>query len=95
MVPLAFVVPHVQCEEAALSALVVAAVRQQIGAVASLRTVYAVPSLPKTRSGKILRGLLRQIANGEAWTLPATIDDPTIPAILERIVKPSAAQTRL
>ena len=34
--------------------------------------------LPKTRSGKILRGTMRQIADGEAWTMPATIDDPAI-----------------
>ena len=34
--------------------------------------------LPKTRSGKILRGTMRQIADGEPWKMPATIDDPTI-----------------
>jgi propionyl-CoA synthetase len=34
--------------------------------------------LPKTRSGKILRGTMKKIADGEAWTMPATIDDPVI-----------------
>jgi len=37
-----------------------------------------VPRLPKTRSGKILRGTMKKIADGDAWTMPATIDDPVI-----------------
>lgn len=37
-----------------------------------------VPRLPKTRSGKILRGTMRQIADGETWKMPATVDDPAI-----------------
>ena len=53
-------------------------VRQQIGAVAALRIVMNVPRLPKTRSGKILRGTIRSIADGEDWKMPATIDDPVI-----------------
>ena len=51
-------------------------IRDEIGAVASFKLAMRVPSLPKTRSGKILRGTIRKIANGEAWTMPATIDDP-------------------
>jgi len=58
------------------------AVRDQIGAVASLKAAMVVPRLPKTRSGKILRGTMRKIADGEDWKMPATIDDP---AILEEI----------
>ncbi|MGI9463324.1 MAG: AMP-binding enzyme, partial [Aestuariivirgaceae bacterium] len=53
-------------------------VREKIGAVAALRIVMHVPRLPKTRSGKILRGTIRKIADGEDWTMPATIDDPVI-----------------
>lgn len=53
-------------------------VRSKIGAVASLKTVMAVERLPKTRSGKILRGTIRKIADGDTWTVPATIDDPEI-----------------
>jgi propionyl-CoA synthetase len=57
-------------------------VRDSIGAVASFKTALVVPRLPKTRSGKILRGTMRKIADGEEWKMPATIDDP---AILEEI----------
>jgi propionyl-CoA synthetase len=51
-------------------------VRDRIGPVAALKTVMVVARLPKTRSGKILRGTMRSIANGETYRAPATIDDP-------------------
>jgi propionyl-CoA synthetase len=51
-------------------------VRDEIGPVAAFRLCTVVPRLPKTRSGKVLRGTMRRIADGESWTLPATIDDP-------------------
>jgi propionyl-CoA synthetase len=57
-------------------------VREKIGPVAAFKLAIAVARLPKTRSGKILRGTMKKIADGEAWTMPATIDDP---AILEEI----------
>ena len=57
---------------------VVGLVRQKIGAVAAFKTVLTVPRLPKTRSGKILRGTMRKIADGEEYNMPATIDDPVI-----------------
>jgi propionyl-CoA synthetase len=53
-------------------------VREKIGAVAALKTVIAVSRLPKTRSGKILRGTMSKIADGAEWKMPATIDDPAI-----------------
>jgi len=53
-------------------------VRDEIGAVAALRTVVVVPRLPKTRSGKILRATMRKIADREEFKTPATIDDPVI-----------------
>ncbi len=53
-------------------------VRDKIGAVASFKTATVVERLPKTRSGKILRGTVRKIADAEEWRVPATIDDPTI-----------------
>jgi propionyl-CoA synthetase len=53
-------------------------VRDLIGAVASLRNVIIVQRLPKTRSGKILRKLLRSIVDGENFQIPSTIDDETI-----------------
>ncbi|WP_305880316.1 acetate--CoA ligase [Flavobacterium cerinum] len=57
---------------------VVQLVREKIGAVASLRNVVIVQRLPKTRSGKILRKLLRNIVDGEKYQIPSTIDDETI-----------------
>ena len=57
---------------------VVALVRQQIGPVAAFKTVVTVDRLPKTRSGKILRGTMQKIADGLEWKMPATIDDPAI-----------------
>ena len=56
----------------------VRSVRDTIGPVAAFKTVYVVPRLPKTRSGKILRSTMRKIADGQPWTTPATIDDPAI-----------------
>ena len=49
--------------------------RQRIGPVASFKTAMVVKRLPKTRSGKIVRGTVKKIADGEPWTVPATIDD--------------------
>ena len=63
---------------------VVQLVRDVIGPVAAFKTVMTVKRLPKTRSGKILRGTMRQIADGEPWKMPATIDDP---AILEEVTE--------
>jgi len=56
----------------------VALVRGRIGPVASFKTALVVAGLPKTRSGKILRGTMRRIADGEDYPLPATIDDPAV-----------------
>ncbi|MGI6245033.1 MAG: propionyl-CoA synthetase [Pseudochelatococcus sp.] len=54
----------------------IARVREQIGPVAAFRLAITVGRLPKTRSGKILRGTMKKIADGETWSLPATIEDP-------------------
>src|SRR5229473_2710218 len=56
----------------------IALMREKIGPVAAFKLAIAVARLPKTRSGKILRGTMKKIADGEAWTMPATIDDPAI-----------------
>ena len=53
-------------------------VREKIGPVASFKLAITVARLPKTRSGKILRGTMKKIADGEPWTMPATIDDPVV-----------------
>ncbi len=61
-----------------IEAEVIKLVRDEIGPVAAFKQVITVKRLPKTRSGKILRGTLRAISDGEAWKMPATIDDPTV-----------------
>ena len=88
MVPIAFVVPRAGFEgDAGFAKRVIAAVRAELGAVAALKTAYIVPQLPKTRSGKILRNLLRKIVNGEAWDVPATIEDPAVPAAIAAVLE--------
>ena len=64
-------------------------VRAEIGAVASLKRVSRVKRLPKTRSGKILRRTIRDIADGRDYSIPATIDDPEIPREIELALKES------
>jgi propionyl-CoA synthetase len=66
----------VSISEADLQAELVAMVRKEIGAVACLKQTIIVPRLPKTRSGKILRKLLRHIAQDQEFIVPSTIDDP-------------------
>jgi propionyl-CoA synthetase len=56
----------------------VALVRERIGPVAAFKLAITVARLPKTRSGKILRGTIKKIADGEAWAMPATIEDPKV-----------------
>ena len=79
-VPLGFVVLNAGADRdpAELEAELVAMVRARIGPVAAFKQACIVPRLPKTRSGKVLRGTIRKIADGEPWRVPPTIDDPTI-----------------
>ncbi|MEO1204922.1 MAG: propionyl-CoA synthetase [Pseudomonadota bacterium] len=78
--PAGFVVLNagVERENQVIEAEIVKLVREVIGPVAAFKTVMVVDRLPKTRSGKILRGTMRKIADNEDWTPPATIDDPAI-----------------
>ncbi len=62
-------------------------VRQDIGAVASFKKAIVVNRLPKTRSGKVLRGTMRKIADGETYSVPPTIDDPTSLGEIETALK--------
>jgi propionyl-CoA synthetase len=64
--------------EADITRELVEMVRERIGPVASFKVVTLVKRLPKTRSGKILRGTMKRIADGVEYTAPATIDDPAI-----------------
>jgi len=79
-VPLALVVLKLNetIEHFQLEQEIVKLVRNKIGAVASLRNVVLVQRLPKTRSGKILRKLMRSIADGDPFQIPSTIDDENI-----------------
>jgi propionyl-CoA synthetase len=63
-------------------------IRSQVGAIASLKDVDIVAGLPKTRSGKILRKAMRQIADGDAVEVPATIDDPAVLDQLRPVLRP-------
>jgi propionyl-CoA synthetase len=78
--PLGFVVLNsgVSRDAAEIEKEVVALVRDRIGPVAAFKTVVTIKRLPKTRSGKILRGTMQKIADHEQWSMPATIDDPAI-----------------
>ncbi|MBA1155828.1 propionyl-CoA synthetase [Microvirga mediterraneensis] len=62
----------------AIEAELVALVREKIGPVAAFKLAITVARLPKTRAGKILRGPMKKIADGDTWSTPATIDDPMI-----------------
>jgi propionyl-CoA synthetase len=78
--PLALVVckEGVEIDPDTLRAELVARVREELGALACFQLVQVVRRLPKTRSGKILRAVLRKMAAGEPCAPPATIDDPAI-----------------
>ncbi|MGO9004285.1 MAG: propionyl-CoA synthetase [Beijerinckiaceae bacterium] len=71
--------PHGEIEDE-----IVQSVRDKIGPVAAFKLAITVNRLPKTRSGKILRGTMKKIADHESWNLPATIEDP---AVLDEIEK--------
>jgi propionyl-CoA synthetase len=62
-------------------------VRKDIGAVASFKKAVVVNRLPKTRSGKVLRGTMRKIADSEPFSVPATIDDPASLGEIEQFLK--------
>jgi propionyl-CoA synthetase len=66
----------------------VASVRDEVGAVAGFRSVSVVPALPKTRSGKILRKSMRQIADGVDADVPSTIEDPAVLDALRPVLRP-------
>lgn len=90
MVPVAFVVVRSGAEQdTSVADRVIAAVRSELGAVAALKTAHIVSQLPKTRSGKILRNLLRTIVSGQPFQIPPTIDDPAVPAQIQAQIQAS------
>ena len=86
--PVGFVVMTSGAEATAaeVEADVVRMVREQVGPVAAFKSAYVVPTLPKTRSGKILRGILLKIADGEEFVVPGTIEDAGAVDVLQRVI---------
>lgn len=79
-IPCGFVVLNagIERDHGEIEKEIVALVRERIGPVAAFKMVVTIKRLPKTRSGKILRGTMQKIADHEEWKMPATIDDPAI-----------------
>ena len=69
----------------------VALIREKIGPVAAFKRAITVARLPKTRSGKILRGTMKKIADGDAWSMPATIEDPKVLDEIDAVLKGEVA----
>lgn len=78
----------VEIDDETLKKEIVALVRQHIGPVADFREVTVVAALPKTRSGKILRKTMRQIADGKEYTVPSTIEDTSVLDDLMPLLRP-------
>ncbi len=89
-VPLGFVVlkAGVQRPHEEVVKEIVRRVRDEIGPVASFKSATVVERLPKTRSGKVLRGTMRSIADGLPYKMPATIDDPAVLGEIEAALRP-------
>lgn len=87
--PIGYVVlkAGVDIEPERLRAEIIDRVRQRVGAIATLYDVVAVTALPKTRSGKILRRTMRQIAAGDAYEVPPTIEDAGMLTTLEKQIR--------
>jgi hypothetical protein len=80
-------ISHFKALTTALSSTIIQDVRHEIGAVAAFRDVLVVKRLPKTRSGKILRKLLRNISDDLEYNVPSTIDDVVIISEIESVYK--------
>jgi propionyl-CoA synthetase len=88
-VPLGFIVLNAGCERSHedIAKEVIKMVRDRIGPVAAFKQAVVVKRLPKTRSGKILRGTMQKIADVAPWKMPATIDDPVILDEITEVLK--------
>ena len=74
-------------KEGELQQELVKMIREEIGAIACFKQAVIVQRLPKTRSGKILRGTMRKIADSKKYSVPSTIDDPAILDEVEEALK--------
>ena len=77
----------ISVEAETLIAELVQSVRDNVGPIANFKRALVVARLPKTRSGKILRKVIRKMIDGEAYTVPSTIDDPNIIPELEATLR--------
>jgi propionyl-CoA synthetase len=77
----------VEISEEQLQAELIEMVNMEIGRIACFQQAFVVPRLPKTRSGKIQRKVLRLLADGQQYSVPSTIDDPAILTELEALMK--------
>jgi len=87
--PLGFLVLNARCTEdhETIIAACIQLIRDNIGAVAAFKSAVVVSRLPKTRSGKILRGTMKKIADGESYKVPATIEDVTVLSEISEILE--------
>jgi propionyl-CoA synthetase len=88
-IPCGFIVlkNNVSRDEEGIAREVAELVRNEIGPVAAFKTVMVVPKLPKTRSGKILRGTMQKIADDQPWKMPATIEDAAVLQAITTVLK--------
>jgi propionyl-CoA synthetase len=86
-IPIGFVVIKTGHSSQGIEKELIALIRKTIGPVACFQHVVVVDKLPKTRSGKILRNILRKIIEGEPYKFPATIEDETVLEVIKEVVK--------
>ena len=86
-IPVGFVVLKTGRDKTGIEKELITLIRKEIGPVAAFQHVLVVDKLPKTRSGKILRHILRKIIEGETYKYPPTIEDDTVLKAIEEKVK--------
>lgn len=88
-IPLGLAILNASCTKAPalVEKEVVQMVRDRIGAVAFFKRLVVVEKLPKTRSGKVTRNVIRKIADGMDYAIPATVEDPSVFKELELIIR--------
>lgn len=89
--PMGLMVLNAGCArpEADVAGEVVALVREKLGPVAAFKNARVVAKLPKTRSGKILRAIIRAMADGQPYTVPGTIEDITVLDQIKPLIEPT------
>jgi propionyl-CoA synthetase len=96
-IPVGFVIVNAgsNIDHATLQLELIERVRNELGPVAAFKKVAVVKALPKTRSGKILRGTMSKIANGEEYTITPTVEDPAVFEYLEPMIQELKSRKRI